>query len=482
MPTSSQSQILSVVDYHLLKQQQFSDLNGGMKFSIRRKSSVQVKRKQSRDNRRVSARKQDAKNRSLGTVVPPRSKLLHMPVINLYSMTDQTRRPSIDNSLINEMKDYSSSMLTVDESDKLLDQSIISNGETISRERRLSFLNENTRRLFRLGTIRPSKTFYKDLPEADVDELMEYFRRIRHKNQQMTSEEFNQEYQTQFKGYKPKIFFDSTRVTKVQIKIVENLVEQYVDQIRTHRAELIKVDNPMRFIIKGMNSENNTPLITIPREYNDCLLTLITRSDSLRQSNLISDLIQDQFYEDMKANSLDISYFPDGINYEHRQEESDKNGQITNETYQKLKNRLRNRQVRYFNRPPEKKPLALLAILPVNGSIYVNHQQLLDCLYDRLKTYSTNKITEIQHKIISIEFLPLTCILDSNEISNQYIINCDTMETKQQLIIKPIKLNLNKQFFLIEFHSYDEDIQREYEKFLQAEKYRELIKNYQKAR
>ena len=46
---------------------------------------------------------------------------------------------------------------------------------------------------------------------------------------------------------------------------------------------------------------------------------------------------------------------------------------------------------------------------------------------------------------------------------------------------KSMKLHANKQSFFIELHSYDEDLQKEYEKFLQAEKYRELIQNYQPA-
>ena len=54
-----------------------------------------------------------------------------------------------------------------------------------SGERRPSLLNENARRLLILGTIRPSKTFYKDLPEADVEYLMEYFRRMKITNQKM---------------------------------------------------------------------------------------------------------------------------------------------------------------------------------------------------------------------------------------------------------------------------------------------------------
>jgi len=60
----------------------------------------------------------------------------------------------------------------------------------------------------------------------------------------------------------------------------------------------------MRFIIKPV--DNDTPLTTIPREYNDCFITLVTRSDPLRKSDLVTNLVQEKFSEDVKANSLDI--------------------------------------------------------------------------------------------------------------------------------------------------------------------------------
>lgn len=60
----------------------------------------------------------------------------------------------------------------------------------------------------------------------------------------------------------------------------------------------------MRFVIKPINADK--PLTTIPREYNDCFITLVTRSDPLRKSELITGLVQEKFLEDVKANSLDI--------------------------------------------------------------------------------------------------------------------------------------------------------------------------------
>ena len=98
--------------------------------------------------------------------------------------------------------------------------------------------------------------------------------------------------------------FDSACVTKTQVAHVEKLIEPYADQIRTHQAELTRLDNPMRFVIKPMN--NDVPLVTIPREYNDCMITLVTQTDPLRKSELVSKLVQDHFLDDVKANSLDI--------------------------------------------------------------------------------------------------------------------------------------------------------------------------------
>lgn len=66
-------------------------------------------------------------------------------------------------------------------------------------------LNENARRLMMLGTIRPSKTFYKNLPDADINHLMTYFRRMKATNQRPPTEEINRELSEQHVEYKPKI-------------------------------------------------------------------------------------------------------------------------------------------------------------------------------------------------------------------------------------------------------------------------------------
>lgn len=93
-------------------------------------------------------------------------------------------------------------------------------------------------------------------------------------------------------------------MTKHQVNNIEKIVEEYADKIRTNKAEFAKLDNPMRFVIKPL--DNDKPLTTIPREYNDCFITLVTRSDPLRRSDLITELIQEKLLEEVKTNSLDI--------------------------------------------------------------------------------------------------------------------------------------------------------------------------------
>lgn len=150
---------------------------------------------------------------------------------------------------------------------------------------------------------------------------------------------------------------------------------------------------------------------------------------------------------------------------------------MNEETYQNLKKRLSNRRVWYFSSPPEKKPNAVLAIIPSDSSMNIDHQQLCQNLYERLQTCSD----DVEQRILSIEFVPLSCILSTYEISNQFIIDCDSLQTKQQLMEKPLKITANKQSIILEFQSYDQTMQREYEKFNKSEKYRELIKTHDAA-
>jgi len=151
------------------------------------------------------------------------------------------------------------------------------------------------------------------------------------------------------------------------------------------------------------------------------------------------------------------------------------------ETYQNLKQRLTHQKVRFFSDRPDKKPQALIVILPKNLSQTITHKCLLDALGDHLKSSLTDEDFDIEQKIVSIEFVPLTCILDSYQIANEFIVDCDCQQTKQEFLDQTLKIQLKKQTISIELHSYDEHMRKEYERFLKSEKYRELIKNHERA-
>ncbi|CAF1078610.1 unnamed protein product [Adineta ricciae] len=540
MPTSSQSQILSVVDGQLLQHQQQQKASGQTRTNkspvraLANQTGVsELRRRSIKEDRRpsISQRYNDEDhsppppnviNRRRSSDKPTdgrasqRADVLHMPVIYLNNASkNEPRSNNNDNrsnravnsygrtkssfidpasepyrfrgySLnsendeqleylrrLNQARQYPISGEKTSSASDLDNVNEDEDDENVNYERRTSLLDDNARRLLVLGTIRPSKTFYKNLPDADAEHLMEYFRRMKQTQQRISSEEINEELATKIVEYKPKMFFDSACVTKHQVSSVEKIVEQYADEIREQKAEFVKLDNPMRFVIRDVDSDK--PLTTIPREYNDCFITLVTRSDPLRKSELIAELVPQNFLEQVKANSLDISYFPGGVNYDVPHDDIGESGQMKLETYQKLKKRLNNRKVWYFSEPPEKRPNALLAIIPSESMITIDHQVLYDNLCDILRTAPN------EQQILSLEYLPLSCILNSLDISNQFIIECDTNETKRQLMEKPLKIVSNKCSVLIELHSYDEAIQKEYEKFIKAEKYRELVKNHETA-
>ena len=82
------------------------------------------------------------------------------------------------------------------------------------------------------------------------------------------------------------------------------MLEEHADGIRTRRAELVKLDKPIRFVVRDVSDAR--PLAMMPIEYNDCLLTLINRTDPLYKSDFVNQLVRNELVEDVKANSLDI--------------------------------------------------------------------------------------------------------------------------------------------------------------------------------
>ena len=242
MPTSSQSKILSAVDYQI--QQQGNPSEGATKPSVPLKSLRPSKGNNYDDEEeRISPPPTVTRRRSSGKINEgqvfrshakvlfscsdslaqsssrsnARSDFLHMPVIDLNQMAPHEprsimkhsdRRRSSVNEEGTEHRPHptkrNSSPVNSDEQ-RSSDSDGDDDAEARERQRRTSLLTDNTRRLLVLGSIRPSRTFYKDLPEGDVEYLMEYFRRMRQHNRKMTSEEINQELTTKLGEYKPKI-------------------------------------------------------------------------------------------------------------------------------------------------------------------------------------------------------------------------------------------------------------------------------------
>ena len=93
-------------------------------------------------------------------------------------------------------------------------------------------------------------------------------------------------------------------MTKTQVRNIEQLIQPHADQIRSQQAEFGKLERPVRFVIKQRNSD--AVLLTIPSEYNDCFLTLVNRSDPLRKSELVTELVREKLLDEIKDNSLDI--------------------------------------------------------------------------------------------------------------------------------------------------------------------------------
>lgn len=81
-------------------------------------------------------------------------------------------------------------------------------------------------------------------------------------------------------------------------------MEPYAGPIRDEKAELAKLENPLRFVIREKGTD--AVLKAVPHDFNDCLLTLISHSDPLRKSELIAGLVSQQLLQDVKENALDI--------------------------------------------------------------------------------------------------------------------------------------------------------------------------------
>jgi hypothetical protein len=150
-----------------------------------------------------------------------RNDLLHVPVVNLNTTANNSFRSTVGSSQYRRSSFYDdeddnddeiemeyqlkSNSKTIGNNSLLSDLENLNNDEENPNHVQSSSLNETARRLLVLGTIRPSKSFYKDLSEADIEYLMDYFRRMRNTNRKISSDEMNQELKAKLIEYKPKM-------------------------------------------------------------------------------------------------------------------------------------------------------------------------------------------------------------------------------------------------------------------------------------
>jgi hypothetical protein len=169
------------------------------------------------------------------------------------------------------------------------------------------------------------------------------------------------------------------------------------------------------------------------------------------------------------------------VNYDVPQREINDDGQLDLDTYKQIQSRLKHRTVCFFTERPASRANALIVILPINHSLNIHHQDLFDILYEQVKRLSDDDNIDIHQRILSLEFVPSTCVFGSLDLANYFVVDCDRIETKQHLLSSPLRFTHDHQSFPLELHSYDEYIQREYDKYLKAEKYKELIKQHEQA-
>lgn len=128
-------------------------------------------------------------------------------------------------------------------------------------------------------------------------------------------------------------------------------------------------------------------------------------------------------------------------------------------------------KVMWFSCPPERRPLSVIFELPTsddtNGDL--GHQAILD----EVNAY----VKHVGGRVESVEFVPRSVLLNSVYVDNMWIVTLNDSSTKFFAINNGIEIRSRK----YTARSYDEFIFAEYEKFIKTEKYKQLIRNHEKA-
>ncbi len=142
-------------------------------------------------------------------------------------------------------------------------------------------------------------------------------------------------------------------------------------------------------------------------------------------------------------------------------------GKLKNTAYKKLKNKLETTKVMFFNKAPTLKPSSI--VLELNG-FDLSHMDIYEQINKFLKDAGGWKVVEL-------EFIPRSVHFGSVFADNLWIVTLNEKDAQHYLISNGIVIDGHKALP----KSHDEFMNTEYERFIRAEKYRELIKNHEKA-
>lgn len=138
---------------------------------------------------------------------------------------------------------------------------------------------------------------------------------------------------------------------------------------------------------------------------------------------------------------------------------------LKNTAYKKLKEKVTKSKVMWFSSAPERKPMSVIFEY---AGVEMGHEVILD---------EANKYLKGVGHVVSLEFVPRSVHLNSVYVENLWILTLNDMKTKFYTITNGIKVRDET----VQAKSYDEFIFTEYEKFIRNEKYKQLIKNHEKA-
>ena len=142
------------------------------------------------------------------------------------------------------------------------------------------------------------------------------------------------------------------------------------------------------------------------------------------------------------------------------------NPKLRNTVYKRLREKVDKAKVMWFAAPPMRKPMSVIFEY---AGVDISHATILEEVNNYIKVIGGN--------VEGLEFVPRSVHVNSVKVDNLWILTLNDMNTKFYTITNGIVIQKHK----IAVKSYDDFIFSEYEKFIRNEKYKQLIKNHEKA-